>query len=259
MNPAYIMTLVIMCVAYGSCIFLMKYIRRVKLFNFIFGCMVYIPYVALCYVVYSDVGFYDWNFQNTLPVANVSPFMFSIIPILLFLPKKVKSYVYLLISLLSVGMIFSSVLGCVYNASINYAFHFHFLLDYLSHFSLSLFGIYLIRTKQVDFNLKNCVISSSIILGSATVMLILNLIFDTAFFGLSLRGKHNIYNNVIVDNSFLSAFIYYLGLIVVLILGFFLCKIFNKDRFDLSKNTQSVKSMIYYKEKICIAKNAENK
>ena len=59
--------------------------------------------------------------------------------------------------------------------------------------------------------------------------MILNLIFDTSFFGLSLRGKHNIYNNVIVDNSYLSAAIYYAGLIFVLLMGYLVSKAFSKD------------------------------
>ena len=239
MNYAYIIAMIMLCVVYASGIFAMRYIRNFKLFNYLFIALVYIPYLCVCQTVYKSVGFYDWNFQNVLPVANVSPFMFSIMPLLLILPKKVKDHVYLLISLLTVGMFLSSILGCIYNASINYKFHFHFLLDYISHFTLSLFGIYLIRTKQAKLTIKNALISSSIIFGSATVMLILNLIFDKAFFGLSLRGKHNIYNNVLVDNSYLSALLYYVGLAGVLALGFAVLTLFNKKIFAIEKNTES--------------------
>ena len=48
----------------------------------------------------------------------------------------------------------------------------------------------------------------------------LYVIFDNAFFGLSLFGKHNIYNMVIVDNSYLSALLYFIGLIGVTLLGY---------------------------------------
>ena len=57
------------------------------------------------------------------------------------------------------------------------------------------------------------------IIGAAFFMMILNVIFDTAFFGLSLNGKHNIYNFVLTDNSYLSAALYFLGLLCVLGLG----------------------------------------
>jgi len=147
----------------------------------------------------------------------------------------VKKHFLLLISLLSVGMFLSSALGCIYNAVINYKFHIHFTYDYVSHFSLSLLGIYVIRTKQVTLNIKNALISSSMIFGAAGVMLVLNAIFNTAFFGLSLNGKHNIYNNVLVDNSYVSALLYFLGLGLVLLLGYAYSSIFAKKRFEIKE------------------------
>ena len=60
-------------------------------------------------------------------------------------------------------------------------------------------------------------------------MLIMNLIFDTSFFGLSLNGKHNIYNVVLVDSSFVSALLYYLGLLMIIILGYIYSMMF-KDK-----------------------------
>ena len=164
MNFGYILTLLIFCLLFGVGIYLMKYIRNFKLFNLIFLALVYIPYVSMCVFVYfTDTDLNRWNFLNTLPVANVSPFMFSLMPILLILPKRIKEYVYLLISMLTMGMLLSTVFGCVGNALRNYKFHFHFTLDYLSHFALAAFGIFLIRSKQVKFNSKNCIISGSTI------------------------------------------------------------------------------------------------
>ena len=235
MNFEYILTLVVFCFLFVVSIYLMKYIHNIQLFNLIFIALIYIPYVCLCIIVYkTDTDLNRWNFLNTLPFANVSPFMFSITPILLILPKKIREYVYLLISMLTVGMFFSAVFGCVGNAIRNYNFHFHFTLDYLSHFAMSAFGVFLVKSKQVKINSKNCIISGSIILGVATIMLILNVIFDKAFFGLSLNGKHNIYNIVLVDNSYLSALIYYVGLIFVLLLGTVVCKLFNNSNKGLS-------------------------
>lgn len=230
MNFEYIAALAVMCVLYACAIYLMKYLKNFRWINFVFVASVFVPYVCLCITVYKDVGFYDWNFQNTLPVANVSPFMFSIVPLMLILKGKARERLGLLISLLTVGMFFSTVLGCVYNASINYKFHWHFMLDYISHFALSLFGVYLIKTGQVEVRIKECLKSASIIFGVAGIMVILNLIFDTSFFGLSLTGKHNIYNNVLVDNSYLSALIYFAGLGIVLTLGYFYSRLFYKTK-----------------------------
>jgi hypothetical protein len=211
--------------------------RTPRIFILIFLALVYIPYACSCIYIYNtDTDPTRWNFLNTLPFANVSPFMFSVMPLVPLLPKKIREYVYLLISLLSVGMLLSTLLGCLGNAIRNYKFHFHFMLDYFSHCSLSLLGIYLIRADQVKLSIKRALVSASLIFSVATLMLILNVIFDTAFFGLSLNGKHNIYNIVLVESSYLSAVIYYFGLAAVLFSGFMLCRIFGGKRFKIKTN-----------------------
>ena len=216
----YILTLFCLLGIYGVSVFFIDKLKPIKTVNLIFPLSIFALYLALVLTVYFDVGFNDWNFQNTLLVANVSPFMFTIMPIVILMPKKINKYFYLLISLLSVGMLFSTVFGCLYNAIINYAFHPHFLLDYLAHILLSLWGVYFVKTNQVDISFKNSIISSLIIILVAVIMLLINLIFDTAFFGLSLTGKHNIYNVVLTSSSIVSAIIYFIGLISVLVLGY---------------------------------------
>ena len=226
----YIATLILILIIYVSIIFCMKFMKNIKLWNFIFFAIIYLSYLALVLKIYFDVGFYDWNFQNTLPVANVSPFMFATLPVFYILPKKIKKYHMSLISLLSVGMLLANAFNCIYFASINYAFHYHFLFDYLAHLTLSLWGIYFIKSNQLKVEKKEALIGSSIIIIVAIIMLILNVVFDTSFFGLSLTGKHNIYNNVIVSNSYLSALIYFAGLSIVLLLGYVLIKIISRKR-----------------------------
>jgi hypothetical protein len=102
---------------------------------------------------------------------------------------------------------------------------------------MAAFGIFLIRSKQIILNVKNCIISGSIIYGVATIMLIMNVIFDKAFFGLSLNGKHSIYNIVLVDNSYLSALIYYIGLFFVLLFGAAVCKLIDRSNMDMSRKS----------------------
>ena len=220
MNFAYIAALFVLCIIYALVFYLLKYFHKRRISEIVFTLLVFVPYVCLSLIVLSDVGFDDWNFRNTLPVANVSPFMFALMPIVFCLPRSLKKHFLLLISLLSVGMAFSSVLGCVNNAAINYKFHLHFMLDYISHFAISLYGVYIVRTRQVKLTVKNSAISASIIVLVAFIMMGLNVMFDTAFFGLSLNGKHNIYNNVLFKSSYLSAFVYIIGLIIVLLLGY---------------------------------------
>ena len=212
--------MICLIVFYVLAIASMNGMKNTRLFNYIFSIAILICYAYVIIRVYRSVVFDDWNFKNTLPVANVSPFMFTSVAIIHFIPLKIRKHFYLLISLLSVGMFLSAVFGCIYNASINYRFHWHFLADYLAHVLLSLWGVYLIKSRQVELNRKNFFKSSGIIVGTAFFMMILNVILDTAFFGLSLNGKHNIYNNVLTDNSYLSALLYFVGLALVLCIGY---------------------------------------
>lgn len=223
----YLLTLILLLSIYIIVVLNMKNMKNYKVVNIIFASVVYVCYVSLVIIVYSDTGFYDWNFRNTLPVANISPFMFSIVPLVLLAPSKIRKHLYLLISLLCIGMFLSTVYNCFYNFNINYKFHFHFVLDYIAHFALSLWGIYLIRSKQVELKFRSCLISAGIIFGVVTLMLLLNVFLDTSYFGLSLNGKHNIYNAVITNNSYLSALIYYIGLCFILVLGYVFNKISN--------------------------------
>ena len=97
---AYIITMVVLLVFYALAVYLMKYLTNRKLANILFALSVFLPYICHSLYILSQDGFGDWNFQNTLPVANVSPFMFTSMLYLLFLPKKLRKYVFLLISLL---------------------------------------------------------------------------------------------------------------------------------------------------------------
>ena len=220
----YLIALGVLLVAYIVTLCLMHRMKNQALVNSIFVATVFLSYMVMVIRFLIVDGIHDWNFQNTLPVANVSPFMFALTPLIFLLPRRLRKHPMLLVSLLSAGMFLSTVLACIFNAVIHYRFHYYFFTDYISHFALSLWGIYLVKSRQVELKIKNCLISGGIIVSVATLMLILNLIFDTSFFGLSLRGKHNIYNNMIVENPYLSAVLYYIGLIGVLALGFVLQK-----------------------------------
>ena len=232
----YFICIPIFVLLYIGALFLLRFFKNTMITNLVFCLCIVIPYICLMLIVLNSVGPNDWNFLNTLPTANVSPFMFAICPIYLVLPKKIKPYFFLLTALLSVGMFLSPIMSFIYNGSINYKFHPHFVLDYFSHFMISLWGVYLVQTHQCEVKIKNALISGSLIVGVAIIMMILNVIFDKAFFGLSLNGKYSIYNNVLVDNSYLSALIYFSGLVVVLVLGFLyqklLLKVFKKEQIS---------------------------
>ena len=92
MNLAYIYALLLLCASYALVFYLMKHFHSLRAMEFVFVGLVFIPYVCLSLVVLRDVGFNDWNYRNTLPVANVSPFMFALMPIVFVLPQRVKKH-----------------------------------------------------------------------------------------------------------------------------------------------------------------------
>ena len=231
----YIISLCLFLLIYVLAVLFIHKCRNTIITNIVLVAITFFCYVALVIIVYKDVGYKDWNFQNTLPTANVSPFMFCTLIIYVFLPKKAQKVWSRLISLLSLGMIVAVVIACISRAVIDYKFHFQFVLDYVSHLSLSILGVYLVKSNQVDLKVKDCLISGSLIVAVAVIMLVINAIAGTAFFGLALNEKYNIYNMVIVNNCYLSAFIYFVGLIFVLVAGYFYLRIitFKKKKTDI--------------------------
>ena len=224
----YIICLIVLTLLYIFVIAYMKKFSNTAIMNAVFIAVSFISYITMAIIIYCDVGFNDWNFHNTFPTANVSPFMFFTLPIYSILPSKAKKTWSLLISLLSLGMFFAVVLGCIQRIVIHYKFHLTFLLDHISHLSLSLLGVYLVKSNQVELKIKESIISGSILVAIASIMLIINAVFGTAFFGLALNSKYNIYNMVLVDNCYLSALLYFVGMLFVLTLGYFYQKILNK-------------------------------
>ena len=239
MWPAlYLVTLVCLFALSIAVVFLMRFMVKKTLFDIIFVVIVFVSYSLLVIAAYQKNGTDDWNFRNTLPYANISPFMFFFTPLFFVLPRGVQKYFGTLIALLCLGMILSSSISCIHYFSIGYAFHPEFVFDYIAHFALALFGIYLVQSKQVELRLKDSLIGGSIIVAVAVTMLIVNAIFDTSFFGLSLRGKHNIYNRVLVDNSFASAGIYFAGLFAALGSGLGLQKLLCLLRKRIDRNPE---------------------
>lgn len=212
-----------------------KYNKKSKLVNSVFSTTIFLLYLFCLVSIYLDVGFYDWNFQNALPTGNVSPFMYTLVFISLVLPQNIKKYVFSLVGLLSFPMLCAGLISCIGYIIRDYTFHLTIFLDAFIHVLLSIFGVYLAKSKQIDFKSnKVLIISGGLILLVANIMIILNLIFKTAFFGLSMYGDHYIYNLVLVESSIFNAIIYILGAVIVLFIGYFYQKILNKSDKVLS-------------------------
>ena len=210
-----------------------KHLAKYKNFvNAVFVIAILASYLYVVIYMYYDVGIDDWNFKNTLPTANVSPFMFCLSSIILIMPKAIRKHLFTLVALLSLAMAMAGLGGAIGYVMRDYAFHWHIALDCAAHVFISLWGVYLVKSSQVELTRKSAFRGGAIIVCVAGLMLVHNLIFDTAFFGLSLSGKHNIYNNVFFESGIVSALVYFLGLCGLLCLGYYYQKVldFRKEK-----------------------------
>lgn len=208
-------------------IFKYKTKLNAKVFNLVFSLIIAISYIALLIYNTQALDIFPAVFDKTLPTGNISPFMFSLVLITIFLPTKLKDIIYTLIVLLSVGM-FGAGLNELYSSLSFPLFSLFFPLDILSHFTLFLFGIYLVVSKQVDLNKKNVIKAIILIYSVIFIMIILNAIFKTCFFGLSFDDTHNIYDMTFIKNEYLNILVYIILVFIVLMGGYILNRIIKR-------------------------------
>ncbi|MGI6377925.1 MAG: hypothetical protein ACOX0I_02525 [Bacilli bacterium] len=209
----------------GYIIFRFKDKLPYKVTTILMTLLIFIPYVFSLINYYCNYdGVTGWHFKYTLPTANISPFMFFMVFVVLFLPKIIQKHFYLLMALFSFVMVVAGIGSPVY-----YAFFYHYYysfisIEWITHLTMAFFGIYLLLTKKIEVTVKNCVKASMIIYVTVAIMMILNIILGTAFFGLAFNGKHNIYTLIVISNPYLSALVYVIGLTCFLIIGYWFLK-----------------------------------
>ena len=224
----YLIVFAILLAIYIVGALLAKYFAKYQLLvNMFFVIIIVASYLYIVRYMYYDVGPDDWNFKNTLPTANVSPFMFCLTSIILIMPKVVRKYCMTLVALLSFGMALAGLGGALGYVARHYVFHWHITFDCAAHVFISLWGVYLVKSGQVELTPKKALRGGAIIVSVAFTMLVLNLIYHKAFFGLSPYGEHNIYNIRFFENGVISIIVYFLGLGFVLCAGYFYQKVLN--------------------------------
>ena len=227
----YLIVFAVLLAIYIVGVLLSKYLAKYRnVVNILFVIAIFASYFYVVRYMYYDVGPEDWNFKNTLPTANVSPFMFCLTPIILVMPKAIRKYLMTLVVLLSLGMVVAGLGGALGFVARNYKFHWHITMDCFAHILLSLWGVYLLKSGQVELTPKKALRGGAIIVSVALIMLVLNLIYHKAFFGLSPYGEHNIYNIRFFENGVISIIVYFLGLGFVLCAGYFYQKVLNLKR-----------------------------
>ncbi len=183
----------------------------------------------LIFVIADIFFFFLWNYayflrgglQSFLTFDNISPFIFTLIPLTYLLRERIREYAFSAIAFLHFGML------CAVLVSPEQAYLFSFLeeanllytAEALCHMLAALFGIYLIITKQVRADFKSWRRSVLFMYTVISYGVLLNLIFHKSFFGMDPYGGYSIYFLDIFGNFWITLLAYYLGVLVVLTVG----------------------------------------
>ena len=159
--------------------------------------------------------------EGFLTLGNISPLMFTLIVLLPFMKKSVREYVESAIAFLSVGMLLAFFISPehAYLFNFNHEANIMYTGEAACHMICSLFGLYLIITKQVRPDFKNWLKSMALLYSIITMAVGLNYIYHRNYFGMDPYGNYTIYMIDIFGSFAATLAAYYLGIMVVLLLG----------------------------------------
>lgn len=165
------------------------------------------------------------HFHLIHPLANLSPTLFTITTVFIFVPRKYRTVYYALVGIMAPAMMLAGIWNSISSCfGVPPWLYVCMIFDILAHLLFAVFGFYIYRNRIIEFNKKQIISAISVIAFFVVLVIVLNVIFDTDFYGLNFNGKHNIYNIVITSNSWLSNGIYLLGLSGLITLGVFTSK-----------------------------------
>lgn len=192
-------------------------IINVKITNIVFIVLDVFFYLLWNIAMYH-YGFLHDGFET---LGNISPMIFTVIPLTLFMSDKIKEYAYSAIAFLWVGMFFALFISPEYAYIFNYHTNASLLYtgEALCHMLASLFGIYLILTEQVKLNFKSWLKSIVFMFSIIGFGVIINYIFHKNNFGMDPYGNYSIYFLDIFGSFGATLVAYLLGVLTVLTLG----------------------------------------
>lgn len=190
---------------------------NVKIGNRIFviaDIILYAFWMYGCYMTGSKITLF------TL-IGNISPLTCVIVAMTPIFSDKVKEHAYAAIALLNFGIFIAMFISPEHA----YLFKFYeeakptYTGEALCHMICSLFGIYLILTRQVKTDFSTWIKAIKFIYPIIFTGVIFNAIFHQKLFGMDPYGNYSIYM-IDIFGSFAATFVaYLLGVLLVLTLG----------------------------------------
>lgn len=205
---------------YFVTLFLMCFYRNkinVRVCNVLFIVADFLAYSSWTYAAYQK----NWFNDGWLTLGNISPMTFTVILLIPFMNERVRDYAYSAIAFLSVGMFFAMIISPEHDYIFNFNTEatFIYTTEAVCHMVCSLFGIYLVLSKQVKADFKRWIKSIVFVLSIITFGIILNYVYHRSYFGMDPYGTPAIYM-IDIFGSFLATVIaYYFGVVMVLTVG----------------------------------------
>ena len=184
----------------------------------------------LIFVIVDVLFFFCWNYagyqsgwldEGYMTLGNISPFIFTIIPLTYIMKDTVKEFAFAAIAFLWFGMFIAMYVSpeYAYLVGFNHEANFLYSSEAACHMLASLFGIYLIITGQVRIEIKNIVKSIVFMYSVIGFGVFLNFMFHKSHFGMDPYGDYSIYMIDIFGSFEATLLAYLLGVFLVLLLG----------------------------------------
>lgn len=184
----------------------------------------------LIFVIFDVLFFFLWNLSmyprgklddGFETLENISPLMFTLIPLTYCMRGKVKDCCFSAIAFLSVGMLVAMYASPEYEYvnTFRREADFFYTSEALCHMLCSLFGAYLVLTNQVKICFSSWIKSIVFLYSIITFGVFLNFVFHKGFFGMNPYGGYSIYMIDIFGSFEATLAAYYLGVLLVLTIG----------------------------------------
>ena len=220
---------------------------NIRVFNAMF-LIVDVIFYFVWNVGMHERGWLDDGFET---LENISPMIFTVIPLTCFMNEKTKQYAYSALAYLWVGMFLALFISPEQAYLFDYRTEASLLYtgEALCHMWASLFGIYLILTRQVKLNFQTWLRSLAFMYSVIGFGVILNYAFQRSFFGMDPYGEYAIYFIDIFGTFEATLLAYFLGVLTVLTLGMEAGYLFErmlhpkKERFPVPKLDEEEKEI----------------
>lgn len=173
------------------------------------------------------IGYYinEFHRKGTFEILifdQISPFMFTMLPLSFLLKDKIKDLVFKTAALLSLGMFAAMLVSPqeAYLGSHQIEASMLYVLDTLLHLNFSLFGVYLFVSNTVKIDMKSIGQAAIFLYSVITFAIICNFLFHKNFFGMGYYSNYGIYMIRIFETYWATLVVYILGVSLVLMLGY---------------------------------------